>query len=92
MWLRFCIMFWRIIVTSIRFRVKYLPRECHYIRTWLTSNSVKSEYVRDIYFGQLITDIAKYNNIIVAFQPLDYNLNLKRFRKAEIENPMGTAI
>jgi hypothetical protein len=66
--------------TSLQFRIKSLPENCIYIRTWLVPRSIQNGIVRDDYFRQLIDDMSVDNNVMVGFQPLGYGATLKQFK------------
>jgi hypothetical protein len=72
--------------TSLQFRIKSIPENCIYIRTWLVPRSIQNGIVRDDYFRQLIYDLSEENNVIVGFQPLGYGETLKQFKNIHKPN------
>jgi hypothetical protein len=80
--IRLGLMFISLVRTSLQFRIKSLPENCIYVRTWLVPLSIQNERVRDEYFRQLIDDLSKYKSVVVGFQPLDYGVTLKKFKSA----------
>ena len=80
---RLIYVFVKLIHTSFRFRVKSLPMNAIYIRTWLVPRSLQNSKVHDDYFRKLIEDLEKEQTVIVGFQPLDYGKLLNKFRKVE---------
>ena len=79
---RLGLMIFRLVKTSLQFRVKTLPKNCIYVRTWLIPRSIHNGIVRDDYFRQLIDDMSENNSVIVGFQPLGYGELLKQFKNA----------
>ncbi|MBL6996207.1 hypothetical protein [Desulfobacula sp.] len=80
---RLGLMIFRLVKTSLQFRVKTLPKKCVYIRTWLVPRSIQNGIVRDDYFRQLINDLSKNQSVIVGFHPLDYGETLKKFKGSQ---------
>jgi len=76
---RLILMSFNLIYASLRFRVKTLPPDCIYFRTWLVPQSFHGGDIRDEYFRSLPDDLRSSDNVIVSFQPLDYSL-LNKFR------------
>ena len=77
---RLALMIFRLVKTSLQFRVKTLPKKCVYIKTWLVPRSIQNGIVRDDYFRQLIDDMSVDNNVMVGFQPLEYGATLRQFK------------
>ena len=71
---RLALAFFNLVYASLRFRVKQLPSNSIYFRTWLVPRCVQGEELYDDYFRTLPDDLSHGNNIIVSFQPLDYSL------------------
>jgi hypothetical protein len=76
-------LFLKILLTSIRFRVKTIPKGCVYVRTWLVSKSIVKGGIRDEYFRIMIKGLSKEFKTIVGFQPLGFDNTLDLFDKAE---------
>ena len=74
--------FYKIIITSLRFRIKSIPEDCVYIRTWLIPRSIKNGIVCDDYFRSLIDELSVEYNVFVGFQPLGYGKILSQYSKA----------
>tara|TARA_B100000963_G_C22629451_1_gene674121 strand:+ start:351 stop:1868 length:1518 start_codon:yes stop_codon:yes gene_type:complete len=68
-------------IISLLFRVKKVPKNNIYIRTWLVPRSIKSNNIVDDYFKELVTDLSLKNKVIVAFQHLSYNKLIYYFKK-----------
>jgi hypothetical protein len=77
---RLGLMFYNLVKTSLTFRIKSLPGNCIYVRTWLVPRSIHNGIVRDDYFRQLIDDMSDNNSVVVGFQPLGYGELLKQFK------------
>ena len=71
---RLAFAFFNLVYASLRFRVKQLPPNSIYFRTWLVPRCVQGEELCDDYFRTLPDDLSHGNNIIVSFQPLNYSL------------------
>ena len=66
-----------------RFKVKSIPQNSIFIRTWLVPRSIVGYQVRDDYFRKLIDDLKINHSVVVGFQLLDYGFPLKQFKRAE---------
>jgi len=80
---RLGLMFYNLVKTSLKFRIKSLPENCIYVRTWLVPRSIQNGVVRDDYFRQLIDDMSEKNNVMVGFQPLGYGATLRQFKNTQ---------
>lgn len=91
--IRLFYMLYKLIITSIIFRTKTIPKNCFYIRTWLIPRSINRGKVVDDYFKQLIFDLSKSYNVVVGFQPLGYGRILHAYSKSikpsNYINPIG---
>jgi len=77
---RLVLSFFKLAYTCLRFRVKELPQNSIYFRTWLVPRSIQGQELVDDYFRTLPDDLSRDNKIIVSFYPLDYSL-LKKIKK-----------
>ena len=73
--------FYQLIRISLAHRVKELPLNCTFFRTWIVPRTVQNNNVNDDYFRELIQDLGKKNQVIVAFQPLSFDKAFKKFQK-----------
>jgi hypothetical protein len=83
---RLLLKFVQLSITSIMFRVRQLPENSIYFRTWLVPRSLSSNEVKDDYFRELPHDLMATENVIVSYTPLKYSF-LKKF----IKNNKGRA-
>ena len=74
--------FFYLLKSSIRFRKKFIPEKCIYIRTWLVPRSIKDGKLKDDYFRELIDDLSDKHNVVVGVQPLTYGKLLKQYSNA----------
>ena len=65
------------------FRIRSLPKNSIYIRTWLIPKSIIEGKVKDDYFGKLEADLKINNHTIVAFHPVGYADILNHYNKSE---------
>ena len=68
-------------ILSLLFRIKKLPKNHIFIRTWLVPRSINSKKIRDDYFQDLINDLSHKNKVIVGFQLLNYSKLFLDFKK-----------
>ena len=78
--------FFHLVRLASRFRVRSIPRNSLFIRTWLVPRSIKDGAVRDDYFRKLIDDLKLDHTVILGFQPLDYGPLLEQFKNARRED------
>ena len=52
---RLCLLFYRICRISLCYRVRSLPKNSIFIRTWLVDSSIENDNLKDVYFGELIS-------------------------------------
>jgi len=83
---RLVLIFTNLLVTMLLFRVKSIPTNCIYFRTWLVPKSISNGAVRDEYFNNLIKDISIDNDVVVAYQPLSYGKLLRQFKRSDQQN------
>lgn len=79
----------RLIYGSIQFRVKALPKDAVYFRTWLLPQCFRDCRVDDDFFRGIVREVAKRDKVVIVFCPLDYSL-LSRFKLCE--KPEGAII
>ena len=75
--------FFQLIKTSARFRVRSIPNNCIFIRSWLLYPCINNGKVKDIYFRRLVDDLSEISNVVVGFQPLEYGKILNQYSKAQ---------
>lgn len=76
---RIVIIFFKLCLFSIFLRVKSIPKNSVYFRTYLVPRSFKSSGLFDDYFRELPYDISKHKSVVVSFT--SHNLSmLNRFR------------
>lgn len=83
---RLALAVFNLVYTSLRFRVKQLPPNSIYFRTWLVPRCFQGEELVDDYFRNLPTDLSRGDNVIVSFQPLDYSLLTKTWKLNKKDN------
>jgi hypothetical protein len=71
---RLLVVFVRLCYVSIRFRVRWLPENSVYFRSWLEPRCVQGEVLIDEHFRKVSLDMERSENVVVAFQPCDYSL------------------
>jgi hypothetical protein len=89
---RLLIMFFNMSVTSLRFRVKSLPADAVYFRSWLEPRCVAGNMLIDEHFRNVPNDISEAENVVIALHPYDYSLlnDFKRIKKnGEFIVPIG---
>jgi hypothetical protein len=70
---------------SIRFKVKHIPTDAIYFRTWLVPRSFSGKTLSDDYFRELITDLDSTKNVVTGYTPLDRKI-LKNLSTVKIRN------
>ena len=78
-----CYHLFKLTEICIRFKVKSLPKNCIYIRSWLVPKSICKNVVGDDYFRKLIEDLKEKTNVVVGLQPLNYGKLLTAFKRAK---------
>jgi hypothetical protein len=73
---------------SIRFKVKHIPTDAIYFRTWLVPRCFAGTTLSDDYFRELISDLGSTKNVVTGYTPLDRkilkNLNSVKIRNSQI--------
>jgi hypothetical protein len=77
---RLIYVFINLIRISLQFRVKKLPKNCIFLRTWLVPKSFSNHRLGDDYFREMIDDLDSSENLIVGFMPNGFN-TLKKLKK-----------
>lgn len=82
---RLLMMFFRISITSLRFRVKTLPINTVYFRSWLEPRCVAGHFLVDEHFRDASKDVSEVENVVIALHPYDYSLldDFRRLKKCE---------
>ncbi len=79
--IKITLLFFKLLIINLKFRIKSLPKDCLYFRTWLVPKTFENNIVRDDYFRDLIDDLSKDKSVVVAFQPLEYGKLISKFKK-----------
>jgi len=75
---RLMAVFLRLCYGAIRFKVKHLPLDCVYFRSWLEPRCVAGVELIDEHFRRVPHEIGSSENVVIALHPYDYSL-LKNF-------------
>jgi hypothetical protein len=73
------IMFFKLCLFSIFFRVKSIPKDAIYFRTYLVPRCFKSTELIDDYFRELTSEVSKHKNVVVSFTSHNFKM-MNRFR------------
>jgi hypothetical protein len=73
--------FYQLSRISLIHKVREIPLNCIFFRTWIVPRTVQDNNVKDDYFRDLIKDLEKKNEVIIAFQPLSFDKALRKFEK-----------
>ncbi len=83
---RLILMFAKVSYASLRFRVRSIPENAVYFRTWLVPRSLSGKELTDDYFRQLPNDLEVQEIVVVGFTSLDFGLLNQFGRKRNAEN------
>ena len=78
--------FWIIIYYSLKYRVKKLPKNLIYFRSWLEPRCITKTGLIDEHFRKLPHKILESENVIVGLHPYDYAV-LKKLNNDLIKSP-----
>ena len=85
--------FFHLLRISMRFRIKSLPPNSIYIRSWLVPRTIRNGKLHDDYFRDLAKDLTEKYNVVNALQPLNYGKELSAYknirRKENFIIPIG---
>ena len=82
---RLILQFIAVLHASLRFRVKNLPLNAVYFRTWLVPRCFSNNILCDDYFRQLPIDIGDTEKVVTGFSSLNFSL-LNQFAYSDKKN------
>lgn len=77
---RIALMFIQLCYASLQFRVRQLPANSIYFRSWLEPRCVQGDALIDEHFRNIPEDLSRDNNVVVSLHPYDYSL-LRKVKK-----------
>lgn len=66
--------FLNLVYINRKFKIKSLPKNYVYFRTWLVPNSITNNSITDVYFGNLSNDLQAKETVILSYHPYKYTI------------------